>query len=288
MWSDANTAIPSIEERLVSLERGMGEMIHLMRQMVNQSPIISGSPSSHVARSIDETVTSECGTVSPFTLKPVQFIRDLQIECFSERDNFSADGHLLADVVSRGVIDSKLSLKLIELCVLPHLLPARAESRSVDTRTYSFVEYFSPWVSIDLPSSIQRTDTLLFNTACLLASRYLPGMPSNTIHEISLQVQHTVTKALWRRSPLTNDDLQALALLCLYPTSGHKEGFMDGWLLSGISINHALISFGFLHHTPSDKSHLSDEMLSQMRLWNVFCLTHLQYVVHLARPPILC
>lgn len=140
-----------------------------------------------------------------------------------------------------------------------------------------FVEYFSPWVSIDLSSSIQRTDTLLFNTACLLASRYLPGMPANTIHEISMQVQHGVTKTLWRRSPLTNDLLQALALLCLYPTSGHKEGFMDGWLLSGLSINHALTSFNFLNTLPT-KSVLTDEMLSQMRLWNTFCLTHLQYV----------
>lgn len=140
-----------------------------------------------------------------------------------------------------------------------------------------FVEYFSPWVSIDLSSSIQRTDTLLFNTACLLASRYLPGMPANTIHEISMQVQHGVTKTLWRRSPLTNDLLQALALLCLYPTSGHKEGFMDGWLLSGLSINHGLTSFNFLNIL-STKSVLTDEMLSQMRLWNTFCLTHLQYV----------
>lgn len=139
------------------------------------------------------------------------------------------------------------------------------------------MEYFSPWVSIDLSSGIQRTDTLLFNTACLLASRYLPGMPSNTIHDISVQVQHAVTKALWRKSPLTNDLLQALALLCLYPTSGHKEGFMDGWLLSGISINHALISFGVLHQPPN-KSLLNDEMLSQLRLWNTFCLTYLQYV----------
>lgn len=102
-------------------------------------------------------------------------------------------------------------------------------------------------------------------------------MPSSTIHDISIQVQHAVTKTLWRRSPLTNDLLQALALLCLYPTSGHKEGFMDGWLLSGISINHALTSFGFLNQPPS-KSLLSDEMLSQLRLWNTFCLTHLQYV----------
>ncbi|KAJ5438422.1 Transcriptional activator of proteases prtT [Penicillium daleae] len=249
-WSDANAAIPSIEERLVSLERGMGEMIHLMRQMANQSSTVGGSPHSHATRSVDEMTSGDSWPVPSFTLKPVQFIRDLQIECF--RDQLSTEADLLGDVVSQGIIDAKLSLKLIEL----------------------FVEYFSPWVSIDLSSSIQRTDTLLFNTACLLASRYLPGMLANTIHEISMQVQHGVTKTLWRRSPLTNDLLQALALLCLYPTSGHKEGFMDGWLLSGISINHALCSFNFLNNLPT-KSVLTDEMLSQMRLWNTFCLTHL-------------
>jgi len=129
----------------------------------------------------------------------------------------------------------------------------------------------------DQPSTIQRSDALLFNTACLLASRYLPGMPANTIHNISLQVQSAITQAIWRRSSLTNDVLQALALLCLYPTSGHKEGFVDGWLLSGISMNHALISFRFLNASPS-KSALTDEILFQMRLWNIFCLTHLQYV----------
>lgn len=144
--------------------------------------------------------------------------------------------------------------------------------------TSSFIDYFSPWVSIDHSSNIQRTNPLLFNTACLLASRYLPGMPPNTIHEIAIQVQHAVTKTLWRKSPLTNDLLQALALLCLYPTSGHKEGFMDAWLLSGISINHALNSFTFLHSQPP-KGALPDEMLPQMRLWNTFCLTHLQWVL---------
>jgi hypothetical protein len=138
------------------------------------------------------------------------------------------------------------------------------------------MEYFSPWVSINLSSGIQRTDTLLFNTACLLASRYLPGIPSNTVHDISLQVQHAVTKALWRKTPLSPESLQALALLCLYPTSGHKEGFMDGWLLSGISINHAQLSLTFLTQT-FNKSVLSDEMVSQLRLWNTFCLTNLQY-----------
>ncbi|OQD73307.1 hypothetical protein PENDEC_c016G00619 [Penicillium decumbens] len=250
-WSEANAAIPSIEERLVSLERGMGEMIHLMRQMVNQPSNASGSPNPYAAGGLDEA-SNENGPVPSFCLKPVQLIRDLQSECFNRRDNFSTDVDLLDDVVSRGIIDAKLSLKLIEL----------------------FVEYFSPWVSIDLSSGIRRTDTLLFNTACLLASRYLPGMPSDTVHEISLQVQHAVTKTLWQKALLSNDSLQALALLCLYPTSGHKEGSIDGWLLSGISINHALLSFTFLNQ-PFNNGVLNDEMFSHLRLWNIFCLTHL-------------
>jgi hypothetical protein len=105
-------------------------------------------------------------------------------------------------------------------------------------------------------------------------------MPEATIHNISLQVQNAITQAMWGKSSLSNDVLQALALLCLYPTSGHKEGFVDGWLLSGTSMNHALISFSFLNVSHS-KSALTDEMLSQMRLWNMFCLTHLQ-CVHLS------
>jgi hypothetical protein len=94
----------------------MGEMIHLMRQMVNQPSNASGSPNSYAARSQDEA-SSENGPVSSFSLKPVQLIRDLQIECFNGRDNFPTDVDLLGDVVSQGIIDTKLSLKLIELYV---------------------------------------------------------------------------------------------------------------------------------------------------------------------------
>lgn len=118
MWSDANAAIPSIEERLNSLERGMGEMIHLMRQMAHQSSTAGGSPHSHAARSVDETVLNDTQPVPSFTLRPMQLIRDLQVECFSGRDNFSSDVDLLGDVVSQGIIDVKLSMKLIELCVI--------------------------------------------------------------------------------------------------------------------------------------------------------------------------
>ncbi|KAI1833840.1 transcriptional regulator family: Fungal Specific TF [Penicillium roqueforti] len=250
-WSDA-TAIPSIEERLVSLERGMGEMIHLMRQMVNRSPSMPCSPTLQTRNhSIDGISSSDSMSSSFYPLKPAQLIRDLQAECFGERDQLS-DADILGDIVTQGIVDSKLSMKLIEL----------------------FVEYFGHWVSINHPSSIQRSNTLLFNTACLLASRYLPGLPQHTVRDISLCVQHAVAKVLWKPPPMTSDMLQALTLLCLYSTSIHKEGLMDDWLLSGISINHALISFNFLNTLPGDRLN-PDELLAQLRLWNTLCATQL-------------
>lgn len=114
-WSDANAAIPSIEERLLHLEHGMGEMIHLMRQMVSHTSTIAGSPRSQVSRSVDESTLGENGMLPPFTLKPVQLIRDLQLECFSGRDTLNADADIFGDVVSLGIVDIKLSYKLMEL-----------------------------------------------------------------------------------------------------------------------------------------------------------------------------
>lgn len=115
-WSDA-TAIPSIEERLVSLERGMGEMIHLMRQMVNRSPIMPCTPTSQPrSNSIDGTGSTASLSPSFYPLKPAQIIRDLQAECFGERDHFS-DADILGDIVTQGIVDAKLSSKLIDMCV---------------------------------------------------------------------------------------------------------------------------------------------------------------------------
>lgn len=93
----------------------MGEMIHLMRQMVNNTSNLAGSPRSQAARSLDEPTSGENGILPPFTIKPVQFIRDLQLECFSGRDGLTADSDIIGDVVSLGIIDIKLSYKLMEL-----------------------------------------------------------------------------------------------------------------------------------------------------------------------------
>ena len=96
----------------------MGEMMHLMRQMLNQSSHVGGSPTSHGMRSqsIDESMND--GAPGPqLTLQPVQFIQDLQLELFGERDCFSPDPDILGDVVSQGIVDAKLSLRLMELYV---------------------------------------------------------------------------------------------------------------------------------------------------------------------------
>jgi hypothetical protein len=93
----------------------MGEMIHLMRQMVNNTSNLAGSPRSQAAKSLDESTSGEIGALPPFTIKPVQFIRDLQLECFSGRDGLTTDTDLIGDVVSLGIIDIKLSYKLMEL-----------------------------------------------------------------------------------------------------------------------------------------------------------------------------
>lgn len=92
-----------------------------------------------------------------------------------------------------------------------------------------------------------------------------------------LQIRHATVNVLWNKTPLKHETLQALALLALWPTAVQKETPMDSWLLSGISINHAIISFDFLNHAPSDLI-MDNDMVAKLRVWNALCLTQLQYV----------
>lgn len=50
---------------------------------------------------------------------------------------------------------------------------------------------------------------------------------------------------------------------------------MDSWLLSGVSINHAIISFDCLNYGPTETM-IDNETAAQLRLWNTYCLTQLQ------------
>lgn len=125
-WPDATTAIPCLDERLISLERSMGEMARMMRQMMDQSSSnVSCASSSHFSRSPhhDGPLSAEGASllsIWPLSLpKPVRLIRELQSEFFGTTDNsYSLDTvthHGMGDVFAKGVIDSKLSEKLIRL-----------------------------------------------------------------------------------------------------------------------------------------------------------------------------
>lgn len=117
MWSDATASIPSIEERLASLERSIGEMTRTMRQMMDRSPSMSSASTSQLARSVttDETASYDGSPPSPLVPKPVHMIQELHSEFFGEMDGFGAGANFQSDIVSKGIIDSKLSLKLTQL-----------------------------------------------------------------------------------------------------------------------------------------------------------------------------
>ncbi|KNG81366.1 C6 zinc finger domain protein [Aspergillus nomiae NRRL 13137] len=267
MWSDATTAIPSIEERLTSLERSMREMTGMLRQILNQSPSVSNISVPPLARSVltEDTASIEGNSFGPFLPRPVRLIQDLQSEFFGETNRIPVESPFLGNSFEKGVLDSKLSLKLVQL----------------------FVENFGPLVSINNPSDFHnemtKTDSLLYSTACLLASRYVPGIPPPILHAMNLQVRHKAINLLWEKPPLKYESLQALALLCLWPAAGQKEFPIDGWLLSGTAINHALVSFDFLNQVPSELL-IDNDMAAQLRLWNAFCLTQLHFAVGNARP----
>ncbi|PYH40359.1 transcriptional activator of proteases prtT [Aspergillus saccharolyticus JOP 1030-1] len=263
MWSDATSAIPSIEERLTSLERSMREMTSMMRQMLDQAPATPTAIPSYWTRgtNADDGTSSEGSPSSPFLPKPVRLIQDLQSEFFGEAENSS----YLRESVAKGGLDSKLSLKLLQL----------------------FVDNFGPYVSIynlsDIQVEARNPDSLLYNTACLLASRYVPGVPTSVVHALYLHVRHAVVNLLWDKPPLRYESLQALALLCLWPATVQKEPPMDSWLLSGVSINHAIIAFDCLSYGPT-VTMIDNETATQLRLWNTYCLTQLHFAVGNARP----
>lgn len=117
MWSDATTAIPSIEERLTSLERSMREMTGMLRQILNQSRSVSNISVPPLARSVhtEETASIEGNSFGPFLPKPVRLIQDLQSEFFGETNRIPVESPFLGNSFEKGILDSKLSLKLVQL-----------------------------------------------------------------------------------------------------------------------------------------------------------------------------
>lgn len=143
------------------------------------------------------------------------------------------------------------------------------------------MDHFGPWISIystsDLPPNLRQSDPFFFSTACLLASRYASDISLPVIHAMYRQVRHLSASVLWSIPPLKYTSLQALSLLCMWSATVQTEVPMDSWPLSGISINHAIISFDFLDQLLVEPT-MTEDILKKLRVWNALCLTQLQYV----------
>ena len=250
MWSDATTAIPSIEERLTSLERSMREMTGMLWHILNQSLSVFNISVPPLVRSVHPKATgsNEGNSFGPFLPNPVRLIQCLQSEFFGETSRIPVESPFSGNSFEKGILDSKSSYELVQLYVYS-LHPSTSIAANASIR---FVDNFGSLVSInsqsDFHNEIRNTGSLLYSTACLLASRYVLGIPPPILHAMNLQVRHKAVNLLWEEPPLKYKSLQALALLCLWPAVGQKEFSIDGWLLSGTVINHALVFFEFLNH----------------------------------------
>lgn len=96
----------------------MGEMTRMMREMIDRSTSMSCSSTSQLTQGISTDEASSVGSPFPnFVSKPVHLIQELQSEFFG--GNETANPQFLGDLVTKGIIDSGLSLKLIRLYVSP-------------------------------------------------------------------------------------------------------------------------------------------------------------------------
>lgn len=91
-------------------------MTRMMREMIDRSPSMSQS-SSDSAHSINmDGASSESSTISYFVPKPVHLIHELQSEFFGDAD--TPNTPFPGDIVTKGIIDTSLSIKLVQLCVV--------------------------------------------------------------------------------------------------------------------------------------------------------------------------
>lgn len=95
------------------------------------------------------------------------------------------------------------------------------------------------------------------------------------VHGIFAQVQR-LTASVILDTELDYETLQALLLLCMWSPTVQTSAPFDRWLLSGIAMNHAILSFDFLED--DSVMDMSEDALRERRIWNGLCANHLQYV----------
>jgi hypothetical protein len=142
-----------------------------------------------------------------------------------------------------------------------------------------FVKHYGLWISVnhvdDFPPDLEQHYPLLFSTACLLASRFVPSIGRTDEHEMYLMIRRLAASVVLRPPPLHCEDLQGLLLLSMFSPTIQSAMPIDSWSMSALGINHAT-----LHLNDPDnilvRSESGDMLLRKLRIWNALCLTHIQ------------
>ncbi|KAI4765537.1 hypothetical protein E4T51_01507 [Aureobasidium sp. EXF-12344] len=197
--------------------------------------------------------------------KPVEILQDLQSELYAQPGRPSSEQ---IDLVSVGLLSLDTAVKLLR----------------------TSINRYSKWIPLaevvkfvsNVSQGFSRSSPLLMNVLCLLATRYHPEVPSQTVQDVYKHVKRLVADAIIDTPPVASSVVQALTLLCLFSPTVQTDKPLDSWHLSASAANHAVVSFG-----PSNvrqPSVAEERTTEQLRVWSGLCLTHLQHSIGSGRP----
>lgn len=271
-WTD-------LERRFTRLEENFEELSSLVRKVLEQS---SGSNSgvemrrSEPAESVQGDSRSDgfAGENGSYVPQPVVLLRNLQSQFFGQKGDFTSESFLLGDIITRGIISPELAERLLPVFVI-----SASYLRGFRLTSGRFAEHWGLWISLSkntrLSVKLRETQPLLFSAACLLASRFVPEVSKSTIHEMYAQVRRLLASVLLNAPPLGYETLQALFLLSMWSPTVQTAVPIDSWLLSGVALNHAILSFDFIDGEGA--TDVNEDTFREMRIWNGLCVTQLQY-----------
>ncbi|KAG9525840.1 hypothetical protein KCV07_g1004, partial [Aureobasidium melanogenum] len=200
--------------------------------------------------------------------KPVEILQDLQSELYAQSRQPAAEETNRLDVVSVGLLPFETAVQLLR----------------------TSIDRYSKWIPLadvvefvnNVSRDFSRSSPLLMNVLCLLATRYHPEVPSQTVQNTYKHVKHLVADAVIETPPVASSVVQALTLLCLFSPAVQTDKPLDSWHLSASTANHAVVAFG-----PSNVKQpgvVEERTIEQLRVWSGLCLTHLQYSIGSGRP----
>ncbi|KAK6005283.1 hypothetical protein QM012_008062 [Aureobasidium pullulans] len=200
--------------------------------------------------------------------KPVEILQDLQSELYAQSGRPASEETKRLDVISLGLLSFETAVQLLKTSI----------SRYSKWIPLADVVKFVSNASRDFP----RSSPLLMDVLCLLATRYHPEVPSQTVQDIYKHVKRLVADAVIETPPVASSVVQALTLLCLFSPAVQTDKPLDSWHLSASTANHAVVAFGSSNVKQPDA--VEERTIEQLRVWSSLCLTHLQYSIGSGRP----